>query len=164
MTTPAGSERPAEGDVSIAAVDDLHERPENTHWILYLAAFALFVALTVWGLVAFHQNERTAQANAKATELAQRYEAAGLGALDVDATARVLGTSGGPACVDPDGALKAGALHQQLVNGAAGPGQRPILATHDVVAGERLVIAVYCPQQSAGFEEDLNDLKLVDGG
>ncbi|MFD4180459.1 hypothetical protein [Rhodococcus sp. NPDC058514] len=151
------------GGVSVAAVDDMYERPENTHWILYLAAFALFVGLTVWGLVTFADNHRSADADAKATELAQRFQAAGLGTLDVEATARVLGTGGGAACIDPGDALKAGVLNQQLVNGAAGPGQRPILATRDMVAGERLVIAVYCPQQSAEFEKYLNDLKLVDG-
>ena len=32
-----------------------------------------------------------------------------------------------------------------------------------MVAGERLVIEVYCPEQLAEFEETLNDLSLVDG-
>ncbi|MFI6432107.1 hypothetical protein [Rhodococcus oryzae] len=157
MTTPE------KGEVNVAAVDDLHKRPENTHWILYLAAFAVFVGLAAWGLVTFNENKRTDEADAKATELAQRFEAAGLGALDVEATARVLGSDGGAACTDPGNALKTGVLNQQLVSGAAGPGQRPILATHDAVAGARLVIDVYCPDQSAEFEETLNDLKLVDG-
>ncbi|MCZ4556556.1 hypothetical protein O4215_13340 [Rhodococcus maanshanensis] len=164
MTTPEdGDTRPEVGEVSVAPVDDLHKRPEDRHWILYLAAFAVFVGLAAWGLVTFNENKRTDEADAKATELAAQFEAAGLGALDVEATARVLGSDGGAACTDPGSALKAGVLNQQLVSGAAGPGQRPILATHDAVAGARLVIEVYCPEQSAEFEESLNDLKLVDG-
>ena len=157
MTTPE------KGEVNVAAVDDLHKRPENTHWILYLVAFAVFVGLAAWGLVTFNENKRSDEADAKATELAAQFEAAGLGTLDVEATARVLGSDGGAACTDPGNALKTGVLNQQLVSGAAGPGQRPILATHDAVAGARLVIEVYCPDQSAEFEETLNDLKLVDG-
>ncbi|TQF67209.1 hypothetical protein FK531_16780 [Rhodococcus spelaei] len=149
-------------EVNVAAVDDLHTRPENTHLIIYLVAFALFVGLSVWGLVAFNQNQRDAESLSKATALAERFQAAGLGTLDVDATARVLGTTGGVACSHPGDALRRGVLDQQIVNGAAGPGQRPIIATTDVVAGERIVIETYCPDQLRGFVQYADDLKLVD--
>ena len=123
MTTPEnGDTRPEDGDVSVAPVDDLHKRPNKRHWILYLAAFAVFVGLSAWGLVTFSENQRTDDLDAKATELAQRFEAAGLGTLDVEAAAQVLGADGGAACTDPGSALKAGVLDQQLGNGAAEPG------------------------------------------
>ncbi|AHK27320.1 hypothetical protein OPAG_07613 [Rhodococcus opacus PD630] len=161
MTT-SGRMGPDNQSVNTAPVDDLHKRPENTHWILYSVLSVAFVGLLVWGLVAFDQHKQSAEAVAKATELSERFQRAGLGSLDVDATARVLGTDGAAACTDPDNALKTGVLDQQLVSGAAGPGQRPILATGNLVEGERQVIAVYCPDRSAEFESAVADLKLVD--
>lgn len=151
----------AEG-VNVAAGDDLHERPENTHLTIYLVAFALFVGLAVWGLAVFHHNEDDAQAKAKATELAAQFSAAGLTPIDVDATARVLGTDGAAVCADGS-ALREGQLDQQLVSGAAGPGQRPVIVTRDLVEGERLVLTVYCPDRVADFDQYVENLKLVDG-
>ncbi|MFD4469444.1 hypothetical protein ACFWPA_14245 [Rhodococcus sp. NPDC058505] len=160
MSTAAPEPGPSD-EVDLAAGDDLFRRPENTHLILYLLAFALFVGLTVWGLVAFNADRSDERAENLATELAVRYSAAGLQPVDIDATARVLGTDGGAACTDSAGALRAGLLDQQIVSGAPGPGQRPILATRDRLAGERLVLEVYCPDRLADFDGLLADLKLV---
>ncbi|MFC0446558.1 hypothetical protein [Rhodococcus jostii] len=153
---------PDNHSINTAAVDDLHNRPENTHWILYSVLAVAFVGLLAWGLVVFNQHKQTAEAVSKATELSEKFEQAALGPVDVDATARVLGTDGAAACTDPGSALKTGVLDQQLVSGAAGPGQRPILATRNLIEGERLVISVYCPEKSAEFESAVADLKLVD--
>ncbi|MFE3292303.1 hypothetical protein [Rhodococcus sp. NPDC059234] len=161
MTTSGTPTGPDDG-VNVAAVDDLHTRPENTHLIIYLTAFALFVGLAVWGLVAFDNNKRSAEADSKATELALRYQQAGLGTIEVNATARVLGVDGGAACTDPGNSLREGTFDQQIVNGAAGPGQRPVIATRNLVEGARLVIEVYCPDELSGFDRYADDLKLTD--
>ncbi|EME24124.1 hypothetical protein [Rhodococcus triatomae] len=149
--------------VSVAPGDDLHERPENTHLILYLAAFALFVGLAVWGLVAYQHNEDDDLAREKAIELAMMFSASGFASPDIDATARVLGTDGGAACVDDGSALRENLLHQQMVNGAAGPGQRPILVARNLLEGERLVLTVYCPDRLPEFDAWVDGLKLEDG-
>ncbi|GAA4481668.1 hypothetical protein GCM10023094_30300 [Rhodococcus olei] len=163
MSTPATGSA-SDDAVSVAPVDDLHTRPENTHLTLYLVAFALFVGLAVWGLVAFNQDKRSEQANRMATELALRFSAAGLAPLDIDATARVLGTDGGAVCADPAAALNEATLDQQIVSGAAGPGIRPIIAARNLVVGERLVLEVYCPEHLADFDATIDDLKLTDEG
>lgn len=148
--------------VSIAAVDDQPTRPENTHRVVYLVAAAVFVGLAVWGLVAFNQHQDDLAAQDKATELSARFDAAGFGTLDTEATARVLGTDGGAACSDPGSALRDAVLHQQIVSGAAGPGQRPIIGTRQLVEAQRLVLEVYCPDELAGYDAHVRDLKLVE--
>ncbi|NHU43744.1 hypothetical protein R1X32_30070 [Rhodococcus opacus] len=44
MTT-SGRMGPDDQSVNTAPVDDLHKRPENTHWILYSVLAAAFVGL-----------------------------------------------------------------------------------------------------------------------
>ncbi|MFF0814501.1 hypothetical protein ACFYVR_05005 [Rhodococcus sp. NPDC003318] len=151
---------PGDDAVGSAVGDDSRE---NGHLIVYLVAFALFVGLAVWGLVVFHQDENDALAQQKATELGGRFAAAGLAALDVDATARVLGTDGGAACTGGGSGLWEGRLDQQIVSGAAGPGQRPVIVTGDLLEGGRLVLAVYCPDRVADYDEYVEDLKVADG-
>ncbi|MFD1815529.1 hypothetical protein [Rhodococcus gannanensis] len=164
--TPSSDQSPPPPDpdaVSLAPGDDLHERPENTHLILYLAAFALFVGLTVWGLVAYQHSENDDQAREKAIELAVLFSASDLKSPDIDATARVLGTDGGAACADDGSALRESLFHQQIVNGAAGPGQRPILVARNLLEGERLVLTVYCPDRLPEFDAWVDGLKLEAG-
>lgn len=146
----------------MAAGDNLHEHPENTHLLLYLGAFAAFVGLAVWALVAFGHGSGD-DAQELAMELADRYSEAGLATVDVDVTTRVLGTSGGAVCQVAPNAAERGLLDMQIVNGATGPGLRPIIATRDLIEGERLVVQVYCPERLARFDEEVADLKLADG-
>ena len=153
-----------EGDsVSLAPGDDLYRHPENTHAIMYLVAFAVFVGLSVWGLVAFGQHRDDERATALATELAIRFADAGLRSIDIDAAARVLGTDGGAACTAIDGVLRDGLRNGQLVSGAPGPGQRPVLASRELLVGSRLVVEVYCPARIPDYDALVDDLKVVDG-
>ena len=46
------------------------------------------------------------------------------------------------------------------MNGAAGPGMRPVIADNRVVKGELLVIQIYCPDELPSFQEFVNDLNL----
>jgi hypothetical protein len=73
---------------------------------------------------------------------------------------RVLGDDGGALCDDPAGGLRKGILLSQIVNGAAGPGLRPVVADRRIVQGQLLVLKIYCPDKLPTFQELVNDLKL----
>ena len=73
---------------------------------------------------------------------------------------RVLGDDGGAICQDPNGALSRAAVLGRLMNGAAGPGMRPVIADNRAVKGELLVIQIYCPDELPSFQEFVNDLNL----
>jgi hypothetical protein len=46
-----------------------------------------------------------------------------------------------------------------LTNGAAGPGIRPVIADNKALAGELLVLKVYCPNQLPDVQAFVDDLK-----
>ncbi len=52
----------------------------------------------------------------------------------------MLGTTGGPVCANPSGALTKALQDQQLSNGAATVGSRPIRVDRQVFYGEELVV------------------------
>ncbi|WP_068278109.1 hypothetical protein [Aldersonia kunmingensis] len=168
MTTPGAPREPigpesADTDsIDIAAVDTMHQRPESNHTILYVALALAFIALGAWGIAVFEQHKDTEEALEKATALNLLRVQEGLPTLDTETVARVLGTDGAALCENPGELLEQGALKQQFMNGATGPGLRPILATRNLIEGERLIIQVYCPDEAADYEEAVNDLKLVD--
>jgi hypothetical protein len=74
----------------------------------------------------------------------------------------VLGDDGGAVCQDPASALSRATLNAQLTNGAAGPGQRPVIADKRVVQGQALIIKVYCPEYIEEFQQVVDDLKFDD--
>jgi hypothetical protein len=172
MTTPGGPREPIgpeAGDtdmgtdtIDIAAVDNMYQRPEHNHTVLYVALALAFVALGAWGIAVFEQHKDTEEALEKATALNLLRVDEGLPTLDTESVARVLGTDGAALCDNPGELLEQGALKQQFMNGATGPGMRPILATRNLIEGQRLIIEVYCPDEAADYENAVNDLKLVD--
>ena len=48
------------------------------------------------------------------------------------------------------------------MNGAAGPGMRPIISDNRVVKGQLLVLKIYCPDKLPSFQEFVNGLNLGD--
>jgi hypothetical protein len=66
--------------------------------------------------------------------------------------ALTLGEDGGIVCANPTGALSQGLARLDMSNGAGGPGQRPVNVSRRVVAGERILIQVYCPEKLAEFD------------
>ena len=68
----------------------------------------------------------------------------------------VLGTTGGPVCANPSGALTKALQDQQLSNGAATVGSRPIRVDRQVFYGEELVVSVYCPAKLAALRTYVN--------
>ncbi|WP_318306695.1 hypothetical protein [Amycolatopsis solani] len=56
-------------------------------------------------------------------------------------------------CADPAAALARAASDSALVNGAGGPGTRPVVAPGAVVRGQLAAIERYCPEQLAAYRD-----------
>src|SRR6478736_5746036 len=104
----------------------------------YIVAGIAIVALTVIALLTFHSGKSSQQADQKATQLIAALTAAGARAPSKEQVVRVLGDDGGAVCDDPNGSLRKGILLGQLMNGAAGPGMRPIISDNRVELRERV--------------------------
>ena len=128
----------------------------------YIVAGIAVVALTVIALLTFHAGKSSQQADQKATQLIAALTAAGARAPSKEQVVRVLGDDGGAVCDDPNGSLRKGVLLGQLMNGAAGPGMRPIISDNRVVKGQLLVLKIYCPDELPTFQEFVDDLNLSD--
>ncbi|HEX6151314.1 DUF732 domain-containing protein [Nocardioides sp.] len=127
-----------------------------TYWV----ALGLLVVLIVIALLTFDRARDTRQASDKADEFIAALEEAGLTAPSKDQITRVLGDDGGALCDDPGGALRRAVANMALVNGASGPGMRPILAdTARLLQGQLIAIQVYCPDELEDFQEFVDDLK-----
>jgi hypothetical protein len=137
-----------------------HGDPRH-HRILYLVLAALFVALTVVAAIAYYQHRVDQQDKGKATELKSRFAAAGLPLpLESDDIARMFRSDGGAVCANPDDALAR--WQQGMSNGAAGPGQRPIISDRDIALADTLIIDTYCPNKLPDFKSKLDRIKFDD--
>jgi hypothetical protein len=134
---------------------------DKKSWI-YWAAIGLLVVFIVIGLFTFGAARSTAKANEKADQLIAAMVASGARAPDRDQVVRVLGEDGGAICEDPGNALKRATLNALLTNGAAGPGQRPIIADERVVRFELLVLETYCPDELEDFRDEIEDFDFED--
>ena len=130
--------------------------------VLYVVSVVLLVAFMVGGLLTFRSAKSTREAEAKADQLIAALEAQGARTPSREQIIRVLGDDGGAVCANPNEALNRAILFDEMSNGAAGPGMRPVIADNKVVHGELLIIQVYCPDQLAEFQKLVNDLKLND--
>jgi len=121
------------------------------------------VALTVIGLITYNGKKETQEAQQKAQELSQKFEQAGLRVPeDQDIIVRSLGTDGGAVCDNPANALGRALLFDQLGNGAAHVGRRPVIADRRVVLGEALILETYCPDELEEFRDKIFDLEFDD--
>ena len=134
--------------------------PKKT-WI-YWTAIGLLVVAIVIALFTFSAANSSRQAQDKADELTSALEDAGLTAPSQDQIVRVLGDDGGALCEDPGNALRKAILFGQLVNGATGPGQRPVIADNRVVKGQLLALEIYCPDELEDFQKTVDDLDFGD--
>ncbi|MGW0663756.1 hypothetical protein [Streptodolium elevatio] len=133
----------------------------SRRWI-YVGSLVLLLGLLISGIVAYNSVHRTNQATDKANQLRAALGAAGLPQPDTDLIVRNLGTDGGIVCEDPGDALRQGVDRVSLNNGAAGPGQRPIIGSARVAQAERIVLQTYCPDKVAAFDNEIDDLKFDD--
>jgi hypothetical protein len=136
------------------------EPSHREHRTMYIVIAAVFVVLLVISLFTHRAKESTEQAQAKANQLILALTAAGLPAPTKDQLVTVLGDDGGAVCDDPAGSLRKSIFLGQLMNGAAGPGMRPVIGDNRVVKGELAIIKIYCPDQLPSFQEFVNGLNL----
>ncbi|GIE91261.1 hypothetical protein [Actinoplanes regularis] len=129
------------------------------HRVLYLVLGVVFLLLGGLALVSYHGKKETAEATAKAQQLQTALATAGLRVPPTDRIVRVLGDDGGAICYDPGDALRRSTLYGMLTNGAAGPGQRPVLVDNKLLQGQLLIMKVYCPQYVDAFQDVIDDLK-----
>jgi Tfp pilus assembly protein FimT len=127
---------------------------------LYIIVGAILAVLLVIALVSFRSGKSSQQADQKATQLIAALTAAGAHAPSKDAIVRVLGDDGGSLCDDPAGGIRKGILLQQMMNGAVGPGMRPVVVDRRVVQGQLLVLKIYCPDKLPTFQEFVNNLEF----
>jgi hypothetical protein len=118
----------------------------------------ILIALAIFGLIAYDAKQDDEEARAKAQQLAQKMEAAGLTPpADLDMFVATLGNDGGAVCDNPANALGKAILADQLTNGASFVGRRPVIADNRFVAGEALILEVYCPEELEEFRQDVVD-------
>jgi hypothetical protein len=130
--------------------------------ISYGVFAAAFVILVVVGLLLFNSGKSSQDAEAKANQLIGQLNQFGLQAPSQENIVRVLGDDGGAVCANPNNALTRAALAAQLVNGAGGPGTRPVIADTRFLQGELAIISVYCPEQLQEFQEYKDNLDTAE--
>ena len=129
---------------------------------VYIVAGVVVVALMIIALLTFRSGKESEQAEQKADQLIAALTAVGARTPSQEQVVRRLGDDGGAVCDDPNGSLRKGILLGQLMNGAAGPGMRPVIADNRVVRGQLLVLQVYCPEELPRFQEFVDRLNLSD--
>jgi len=128
----------------------------------YIVIGVAFLLLTGVCLLSFHTAWESRQADEKADQLIAELTAAGARTPSKEQIVAVLGDDGGAVCSAPGDALRRGVLYGQITNGAAGPGQRPIIADNKIVQGQLLIMKVYCPDRLEDFQKIVQDLKFAD--
>ncbi|HVI19411.1 MAG TPA: hypothetical protein VM684_17015 [Gaiellales bacterium] len=151
-------------DMQPAAAAPAAAESGGDHDWVYWALGALVVILMVIGLITYSGKKNTEQAQAKAQELTQKFQAAGLRVpQDQDIITRSLGTDGGAVCDNPANALGRALLFDQITNGASFAGRRPVITDPKVVQGELLILQTYCPDKAQQYKQKITDkLKLDD--
>ena len=141
------------------------EPSSSKRWVTYTAAALLLVALGAVMLIVFdnvRSNRDAREAEQRAAELHDRFAEIGITAFSEETIADVLGDDGGGFCTDP-AALVVATANLGAANGAAGPGLRPSVLDERRLAGDRLVIEVYCPDQLDEFDAYVDSLDLDPG-
>jgi hypothetical protein len=126
---------------------------------IYIVVGAISLALVILGLFLFSSAKETKDAELKADQFIAALETAGAPAPPKDEVVRVLGTDGGATCDDPNSALRRATLNSMLSNGAAGPGSRPVVFDRRYLAGQLLVLKVYCPDELPSMQEFVDGLQ-----
>jgi hypothetical protein len=130
---------------------------------IYWVIGGVLVVLCIIGLITYSEKKETQQAQAKAQELTQKLEAAGLRTPeDPKVFVRTLGDDGGVVCDNPSKSYGKALLYDQLTNGASFVGRRPIIIDRDILRGVALILDTYCPDQLEHYQDAIDDLKTDD--
>ena len=133
----------------------------KTHIGVYIAAGAVFLLLCVAGLLTYRGAQKNQEAEAKAAQLSLELSKAGLRVPTPGTIAGVLGDDGGAVCARPGDALARSTLYGMITNGAAGPGQRPVIADNNLLKGQLVIMKVYCPEHLQDVQQIADDLKTA---
>ena len=134
------------------------QSPRERTWI-YIVVGAISIVLVVLGLVLFDSAKETKEAEAKADQYIAALETVGVPAPPRDEVVRVLGSDGGATCDDPNDALSRATLKSVMSNGAAGPGMRPVIFDRRYLAGQLLILKIYCPEELPSMQSFVDKLK-----
>lgn len=116
--------------------------PKSTYWIV---AGVVVVLLAVM-LVFYDYGKANGAAEAKAQQLISSMERAGLPApVSAENVAHFLGEDGGIVCAAAGSEQALGALKNEIGVGGAFY-TRAVIQNRDVLAGLRLIVQTYCPQ------------------
>jgi amino acid transporter len=130
------------------------------HRRLYWVAGAVAIVLVVIGLITFSAEKKDQESQAKAQQLTQKLQQAGLRVPpSQDTLVSSLGSDGGPVCENPANALGKATLFNLMGNGADFVGQRPVIVDRRIVQGEKLILETYCPEKLAKYEETIAHLE-----
>ncbi|GIG37943.1 hypothetical protein [Cellulomonas pakistanensis] len=140
---------------------DTTRTPKNT--VVYAVAAGLLILLVLVALLTFREARQTARAEDRADELIAVLEEAGVERLPSrENVVRVLGEDGGAACQDPAHGLRQATLHSMLMNGASGPGMRPVITDSRLLQGQLAIMEVYCPDELDAVRAQLDELRTAD--
>ena len=130
--------------------------------MIYILVGGIVLALMVLGLFLFSSASETKEAEAKADQYIAALETVGVPAPPRDEVVRVLGSDGGATCDDPNDALSRATLKSVMSNGAAGPGMRPVIFDRRYLAGQLLILKIYCPEELPSMQSFVDKLKSGD--
>ena len=154
---PAASSGPSATAPNAATNGAQDEGSAQRHRKLRWGIGVVLIVLLVAGLLIFKPGKNDQAARHKADQVVALFAAHHLVVpVDHKTLIDVLGTTGGPVCANPSGALTKALQDQQLSNGAATVGSRPIRVDRQVFYGEELVISVYCPAKLAALHTYVN--------
>ncbi|MCM2427250.1 hypothetical protein [Streptomyces sp. RKAG337] len=134
----------------------------SEHRWIYIGSIVLLVVFAVIGIIQYTTLRETVKANDKANQLSKLLTDAGYPVPDHDLIVRTLGDDGASLCRDPGNSLIKAQAKAALVNGASGPGTRPVIADSEAISAASLAVSVYCPDKLGDFEKAYGGLKYDD--
>jgi hypothetical protein len=130
---------------------------------IYWIIGSVLLVLCIIGLVTYSGEKETERAQAKAQELTQKLDAAGLRTpQDPNIFVRTLGDDGGVVCDNPSKSYGKALLYDQLTNGADFVGRRPVIIDRAIFRGVAIILDTYCPEQLEHYRDAIDDLKTDD--
>jgi hypothetical protein len=162
QAAPPAAEPPPAPAAPEAAVAREPASSGRDHSRLYWIIGTVVAILVVVGLITYKAGKNNQEAQAKAQELTQKYEQAGLPVpADIESITRSLGTDGGAVCDNPANALGKAIQNDLLANGADFVGRRPVRVDRRILLGEALILQTYCPDKLADYQQRIDDLRTA---
>jgi hypothetical protein len=131
-----------------------------SHRTTYIVVGVVVAVLAIIGLLVYETASDNQDAQAKAEQLTQAFQQAGLTVpAGTDQIVASLGDDGGAVCANPANALGKATLLDSLANGASFVGRRPVIVDRRILLGEALILQVYCPDELQAYRDKIDALK-----